>query len=52
MVVKSDTSFFTSEKDRIGFVIGHTIFFTSEENRMTNRIASQKKLDDFYSKGL
>ena len=52
MVVKSDTIFFTCEENRIGLVIGYTIFFTCEENRMTNRIASQKKSDDFYSKGL
>ena len=42
MAVKFDTIFFTSEKNRIGFVIGHTIFFTCEENRMTNSIAPQK----------
>lgn len=42
MAVKSDTVFFTHEKNRIGLVIGHTIFFACEENRMTNRIASQK----------
>ena len=52
MAVKSDTIFFTSEKNRIGFVNDHTIFFTCEENRMTNRIASQKRSDDFYSKRL
>ena len=52
MAVKSDTIFFTSEKkkNRMGLVIGHTIFFTGEENRMTNGIASQKRSDDVYSK--
>ena len=47
MAVKSDTIFFTHEKNRIGFVIGNTVFFTCEENCMTNRIASQKKVRRF-----
>ena len=44
--------FFTHDKNRIGLVIGYTIFFTCEENRMTNRIAAQKWSDDFNSKRL
>ena len=34
---KTDTNFLTSEKSRIRFLICHTIFFTSEKNRMTNK---------------
>ena len=54
MAGKSDTIFFAPEKYRIEFVIGHTMFFTCEENCTTNRIALlfKKKLDVFYSKRL
>ena len=50
--VKSDVIFFTSEKNGIGDVIGHMIFFTCKENRITSRIASQKKSHDPFSKRL
>ena len=43
MAGKSDTIFFTGEKNRIRLVIGHTIFFTSEKNWMTNRIGSRQR---------
>ena len=33
----------TMQKNRIRLLIGHTIFFTSEENRMTNEIASHQR---------
>ena len=33
---KNDKNFLTCEKNRISLLIGHTIFFTSEKNRMTN----------------
>ena len=39
---KTDTNFLTSEKNRIRFLIGHTIFFNSEKNRMTNEMASHQ----------
>ena len=42
MAGKFDAIFFAREQTREGFVIGHTNFFSREENRMTNRIAFQK----------
>jgi len=38
---KTDT--ITSEKNRIRLLIGHTIFFASEKNRMTNETASHQR---------
>ena len=40
---KPDTNFLTCEKNRIRLLIGHTIFFTSNKNRMTNEIASHQR---------
>ena len=34
--------FLTCEKNRIRLLIGYTIFFTGENNRMTNEIASHQ----------
>ena len=44
---KNDTNFLTCEKNRISLLIGHTIFFTSEKNRMTNGIGSHQRETDF-----
>ena len=44
---KNDTKFLTCEKNRISLLIGHTIFFTSEKNRMTNGIGSHQRETDF-----
>ena len=44
---KTDTNFLTCEKNRIRLLIGHTIFFTSEKNRMTNEIASHERETTF-----
>ena len=40
---KTDTNFLTCEKNRIRLLLGHTIIFTSEKNRMTNEIASHQR---------
>ena len=44
---KNDTNFLTCEKNCISLLIGHTIFFTSEKNHMTNGIGSHQRETDF-----
>ena len=42
-VGKIDTNFLTCEKNRIRLLIGHTIFFSSEKNPMTNAFAPHQR---------
>jgi len=47
---KTNTNLLTEEKTLIRLLIGHTIFFTSEKNRVTNETAFHEKYTEiFYS---
>ena len=46
---KLDTTFVTSEKNRISAMIGYTIFFTREKHRMTNHNSGKKPDTNFIS---
>jgi hypothetical protein len=49
MAKKPCKIFFTSEHFRMSVLIGHTIFFSSEKNRMTNMIFSKGWKTTFIS---